>query len=159
MDLVNVLNPQWAKIMQNVPPEFRDQVLDSKLVSEVPKYRDGKPVTNKDIEWSDTHVRQMAREAGNIIHLHPFAFDQASAYLHASGMYVIRMLTWDGQSKSFGIRERHLYEEQLALRLTHDLALNSIDLRLQCAPNKDHQARFDQCVIDFSLIWGYPAHI
>ena len=157
--LLDVFNAQWAKIMQNVPRQYRDAKMDGKLAAEVPKYGAGKFLSTTDIAWSDTHLLKMAREAGAVVDLHPYAFDQASAYIHPSSMYVVQMLKMDPETKLLGARTRHPVDEKFALRLAHDLALNALDLRLKTAPDESTDAAMEQCLKDFREIWGYKAHI
>jgi hypothetical protein len=159
VNFLNVLNPQWAKIMQNIPPEYRPVSMESKLTEDVPKYGDKKPITSKDIQWSDTHVRQMAQEAGAVIHLHPWAFDQASAYIHPSAMFVARMLRSNPETHLLEIRDRSPVDEKFAIRFVHDLALNAIDLRLKTASDPSASLALQECLVDFKNIWGYDAHI
>ena len=50
-------------------------------------------------------------------------------------------------------------EAMLALRISHSLILNAVDLRLKYAPLATLQEGLEECKKDFAKIWDYPPPI
>jgi hypothetical protein len=160
-DFLSKFHVQWAKIRQSFPHEVRNTDFDKDLTDKVPKYRSGKFVTTTDLNWSGSHVHEMAKEAGHIADLHAVAFDHASAYIHPSTIFLVRMFSASGTDKSrlkIGMRSEDT-EARLALRVGHDLLLNAVALRMKYVGTEEQKTLFEVCKLDFQNIWGYQPHI
>lgn len=158
---LSMFHVQWAKILQNIPVQYRSPELDVSLTERVPKYAQGKMVGLKDLNWSGEHTLAMAKEAGQLADIHSLAFDYASAYIHPSAIFFLTMLSQsspDGEVFQVGTRSQEP-EAMQALRIAHDLILNAVELRLKYSPSVAQQERFETCKEDFIRIWGYPPHI
>jgi hypothetical protein len=160
-DFLSLFRVQWAKIIQNIPPQYRSPAMDSALVAHVPKYAQGRPVSMRDLNWSRKHVLAMAKEAGQLASLHPFAFDYASAFVHPSAIFVLSALSQPDPGENVLHVSVTPQDEQakLALLIAHDVVLNAVDLRLKYSPSSALQGRFDACRQDFARIWGFPPHL
>lgn len=158
---LQVFHTQWAKVIQNMPkPEIEMPEVHRQLVSEVPKYASGKHIGLHDLKWSSENTYEMAKEAGRLSELHPIAFDYASAYVHPSAVFLLSHMSVampDGEIRISLDPEDT--EGTWALKLAHDLILNSVDLRLKYTASVHLHQQFDQCRHDFINIWGYSPHI
>jgi len=150
-------NLQWAKIVQNIPAEYRPPEMHTALSAALPKYASGKMVSMTDLRWTGEDIFKMATEVG-LSPLHSVAFDYASAYIHPSSVFLLSNISTSGDSEdnilrvSDGSQEAEARE---AIRTSHDLILNALDLRLKYSPSDDHQDLLEQCKNDFAQIWGY----
>lgn len=156
-----MFHTQWAKVIQNMPkPETGMPEVHSQLTSKVPKYASGKRISMQDLKWTSESTYEMAKETGRLSDLHPLAFDYASAYVHPSAVFLLSHLS---EAVPGGEIRISLAPEDAegtwALQLAHDLILNSVDLRLKCAPSNELQQRLEQCNRDFANIWSYAPHI
>ncbi len=158
---LSVFRVQWAKIIQNIPSQYRNPAMHSEIAAHVPKYARGKPVSMRDLNWSGKHTLEMAKEAGQLASLHSLAFDYASAFVHPSAMFVLSALSQPDPGENVlhvSVRPQDEQAKQ-ALQIGHDLVLNAVDLRLKYSPSGALQERFDACVQDFARIWGFPPHL
>ncbi len=94
-DFLEVIHVEWAKILQDIPEQFRPSQMDSKVASNVSKFAAGKRVGMRDLNWSGSTIYEMAKETGSLVALHSPAYSLASAYVHPSAMFLISTLTPD----------------------------------------------------------------
>jgi hypothetical protein len=156
-DYLATFHKQWAMVLKNTPSAEKNLPDIHKAVSaQVPAYAAGKRI---DLDWSDTSTLKMAEEAGFPSTFHSLAFNYASAFVHPSAVFIIRHMSPGASDDIIEISTKPQDEEaQFALKISHDLILNAIDLRLKYAPSQVLQQRLAECTSDFSRIWGYPPH-
>jgi hypothetical protein len=160
-DFLDIFHAEWAKVYQDIPEARRGASMDQSIAAHVPKYAQQRRVGMKELDWSGTHVHEMAKEAGQLADLHALAYSLASAYIHPGAMFYLSTLSTSGQDESvIKISEKTQdVESRYAIRIAHDLLLNSVDLRLKYAPSLALQELFGECESDFLRIWGYQPHI
>jgi hypothetical protein len=79
--------------------------------------------------------------------------------VHPSGVFFIRHLS-QGSGEEFEVSTKPQdHEAKFALRISHSLILNALELRLKYAPSKSLQEGLERCKKDFVKIWGYPSPI
>jgi hypothetical protein len=141
-DFLDIFHAEWAKVYQDIPEARRGASMDQSIAAHVPKYAQQRRVGMKELDWSGTHVHEMAKEAGQLADL-------------------LSTLSTSGQDESvIKISEKTQdVESRYAIRIAHDLLLNSVDLRLKYAPSLALQELFGECESDFLRIWGYQPHI
>jgi hypothetical protein len=153
---VNTFYAQWAKTIQNIPPEYRPPDIHNAVSSKIFKYASGKTVGTNDLKWTSEHTLQMANEVGLSV-LHSVAFDYTSAYIHPSAIFLLSNLSLS-ESAEHVVRVSANSQEpdsRFALLLAHELILNALDFRLKCSPSDQHKASLDQCKRDYEHIWGH----
>jgi Mlc titration factor MtfA (ptsG expression regulator) len=158
-DFLAIFHAEWAKMFQDLPAQFRSPEIDAEISSHVSKYAAGKRVSLQDLKWSDVQVADMAREAGPLAELHPLAFTSASAYIHPGAQFLVSQMSMTPDGVLHIDQEPRDAESAFALRGTHDLLLNAVDLRLKYAPSSELSSFFQICKTDFKRIWGYEPHL
>jgi hypothetical protein len=148
---------QWAKVLENIPdPVTTMPDVHNAISAKIPAYAAGKYV---DLDWSDKSTLKMAEEAGIPNQFHAWAFNYASGFVHPSGVFFIRHLS-QGLGDVVEVSTNPQDDEAtLALRISHSLILNAVDLRLKYAPLFALQYGLKECKKDFAQIWGYPPPI
>jgi len=156
-DYMATFHAQWAKVLENVPdPVTTMPEVHNVISAKVPAYAAGKYV---DLVWSDKSILKMAEEAGIPNQFHAWAFNYASGFVHPSGLFLIRHLS-QGPGDVFEVSTKPQDDEaMLALRISHSLILNAVDLRLKYAPLATLQEGLEECKKDFAKIWDYPPPI
>ncbi len=157
-DYLATFHKQWATVLRNMPNADKAVPDMHKAVSaQVPAYAAGKYIN---LDWSDKSTLEMAKEVGIPSQFHSLAFNYASAFVHPSAVFIIRHMSPGVSDDIMEISIKPQDEEAtIALRISHDLILNAIDLRLKYAPSPLLQHGFAECKNDFVKIWGYPAHL
>jgi hypothetical protein len=156
-DYLTTFHAQWAKVLENIPdPVTAMPEVHNAISAKVPAYAAGKYVN---LDWSDKSTLKMAEEAGIPNQFHAWAFNYASGFVHPSSVFLIRHLsqgTGNLIEVSMGPQDD---EATLAMRISHSLILNAVDLRLKYAPLAALQHGLKECKKDFAQIWGYPPPI
>jgi hypothetical protein len=156
-DYMATFHAQWAKVLENIPdPSTTMPEVHNVVAARIPAYAAGKHV---DLDWSDKSTLKMANEAGIPNQFHAWAFNYASGFVHPSGVFFVRHLS-QGPGEVFEVSTRpQNHEATFALRISHSLILNALDLRLKYAPSTSLQEGVERCKKDFVKIWGYPSPI
>jgi hypothetical protein len=156
-DYMATFHARWAKVLENIPdPSTAMPGVHSVVAAKVPAYAAGKRV---DLDWSDKSTLMMADEAGIPNQFHAWAFNYASGFVHPSGVFFIRQLS-QGPGDVFEVGARPQDHEAIfALRISHSLILNALELRLKYAPGAPLQEGLERCKKDFVKVWGYPSPI
>lgn len=147
----------WAKVLENIPdPSTTMSEVHNVVAARVPAYAAGKHV---DLDWSDKSTLKMANEAGIPNQFHAWAFNYSSGFVHPSGVFFIRHLS-QGPGEVFEVSTKPQdHDATFALRISHSLILNALNLRLKYAPSTLLQEGVERCKKDFVKIWGYPSPI
>jgi hypothetical protein len=153
-DYMATFHAQWARVLENVPdPQATMPEVHNEISVKVPAYAAGKYV---DLDWSDKSTLKMAVEVGIDKQFHAWAFNYASGFVHPSAVFLIRHLS-QGPGDVVEVSAKPQDDEAgFALRISHSLILNAIDLRTKYAPSEVLQSGLDECKKDFLEIWGYP---
>jgi len=156
-DYLATFHAQWAKVLENIPdPLTTMPEVHNAISAKVPAYAAGKYV---DLDWSDKSTLKMAEEAGIPNQFHAWAFNYASGFVHPSGVFFIRHLS-QGLGDVVEVSSNSQDDEALlAVRISHSLILNAVDLRLKYVPLASLQQGLGECKKDFAKIWGYPPPI
>jgi hypothetical protein len=142
-DFLDIFHAEWARVYQDLPDARRVGDMDQSIAAHVPKYAQGRRVGMNELDWSGTHVHEMAKDAGRLADLHSLAYTLASAYIHPGAMFYLSTLSLSGQDEGVvKISEKAQdVESKYALRIAHDLLLNAVDLRLKHAPSATLKAQ------------------
>jgi hypothetical protein len=151
-DYLATFYAQWAKVLQNFGDPSKTMPQAHKEISaKVPAYAVGKYVT---LDWSDKSTLKMAKEAGIPKQFHALAFNYVSGFVHPSALFLIRHLS-RGLADVVEVSTKEQDDEaMLALRISHSLILNALDLRLKYEPLPKLQEQLEECKRDFEKIWG-----
>ena len=157
-DYLGTFHKQWATVLRNMPSAETHMPDAHKIVStQVPAYAAGEYI---DLDWSDKSTFKMAEEAGFPSAFHSLAFNYASAFVHPSAVFIIRHMSPGASDDIIEISAKPQDEEaEFALKISHDLILNAMALRLKYAPSQLLQQGLAECKNDFVKIWGYPPHV
>ena len=91
--------------------------------------------------------------------LHPLAFTLPSAYIHPGALFLLSQMSLSPDGVFHVDEKPQDAESAFAVRSSHDLLMNAVDLRLKYAPSEELSSLFEVCKADFKIIWGYPPHI
>jgi hypothetical protein len=157
-DYLAAFHSQWAMFLRNIPDAEKNMPeVHHVILKEVPEYAAGKRIK---LEWSDKKTLKMAEDVNIPSQFHAFAFNYASAYVHPSAAFMFRHISQVQPGGVIVISARPQDHEAIfALRLSHALILNALDLRLQYAPSTASSERLEECRRDFVKIWGYQPPI
>jgi uncharacterized protein DUF5677 len=157
-DYLAAFYSQWAMFSRNIPdaensmPEVHRAILE-----QVPQYAAGKRIS---LEWSDKKTLKMAKDVNIPSQFHAFAFNYASAYIHPGAAFILRHISQVQPGGVIVVSTRPQDHEAIfALRLSHVLILNALDLRLKYAPSTASSELLEECRKDFVGIWGYQLPI
>lgn len=158
-DFLALFHVEWAKVYQDIPAQFRDPEVDSAIRARVTKYAAGRRIGLRDLKWSDAEVAGMAKEAGALAELHSLAFTLSSAYIHPGAQFLISQISMSSDGVFHVGEKNEDVESAFALRSSHDLLMNAVDLRIKYAPSKELRSLFEVCKADFENLWGYDPHL
>ncbi len=156
---LNNFHASWAMILRHTPEAAKNLPgMHSTLSAKVPGYAAGKHI---DLDWSGKKTWKMAEKTGPLSKLHSLAFNYASAFVHPNAIFVLSLLSNSspgGDLFHVGLKPQD-DEAEKALRISHDLALNAIHLRLKYSPSVVLGDSLEECKKDFVRIWSYPPHL
>lgn len=87
-DFIGLFHVEWAKILQEIPAEYRSLSIEPDIAAHVPKFAEGKRLGMKDLNWSGAQIYEMAATAGPLSHLHSSAYVLPSAYIHPGCLFL-----------------------------------------------------------------------
>jgi hypothetical protein len=109
------------------------------------------------LDWNnDRTTFRMASEVGISELFHSLAFNYTSGFVHPSAMFLLSSfgpITPNGQLTV--TKDNEDDESKMALRITHDLMINALRLRLKYADSRELRDSLALCEKDFVEIWGY----
>jgi len=156
---LNNFHASWAMILRHTPRAAKNlPEMHRELSAKVSGYAANKRI---DLDWSGKKTWGMAKKVGPLSELHSLAFNYASAFVHPNAIFVLSLLsnsTPGGDLSRVGLKPQD-DEAEKALRISNDLALNAIHLRLKYSPSVALGDCFGECKKDFVRIWSYPAHL
>ena len=127
------------------------------ILEQVPEYAAGERI---ELKWDPKNTLKMAEDVNIPSQFHAFAFNYTSAYVHPSAAFILRHISQVQPGGVIVISTRPQdHEAMFALRLSHVLILNALDLRLKYAPSTASSERLEECRKDFVKIWGYQPPI
>lgn len=157
-DYLAAFHSQWAMFLRNIPdaekslPEVHQEV-----TGRVPEYGAGKRI---ELEWSDKTTLKMAEDVNIPSQFHAFAFNDTSTYIHPGAGFILRHISQVRPDGVIEINSQPQDREAIrALRLSHPLILNILNLRLKYAPSNALSGLLEECKKDFVKIWGYQPPI
>lgn len=156
-DYLATFHAQWALVLKNAPDAAAAMPEVHNVISErVPAYAAGKHVG---LDWSDQRTLEMAEEVGIPGQFHAWAFKYASGFVHPSAMFLLRHMSQGiGEIMEISTKPQDR-EAWLALRLSHCLILNMLNLRLKYALLLTLAEREAVCRKDFAEISRCPCPI
>lgn len=160
-DFLELFHREWAKVLQDIPEQFRPPQMNSEITSKVRKYALGRRLGMGDLNWSGSSIYEMAKEAGALVALHSPAYSLPSAYIHPSVMFFISTLAADAADPTRLKVGEHSQDQEARYAVSngYDLLINAADLRRKYAPTQELDVALSQCIEDFKKLYGYPPHI
>jgi hypothetical protein len=150
----------WAQVIRNVPQAEQNLPdIHKTLTEQVPAYANGKKHIS--LSWNDDGTTQkMAMDIGISSHFHSLAFNYASAFVHPSPLFFTRnFVKLPGTSQFVPGKTTQDQEAKFALKITHDLIIDAIRLRLKYSDNIALRESLANCEQDFLNIWGYKPQL
>jgi len=127
------------------------------VLGQVPEYDTGERI---ELKWDEKTTLGMAEDVNIPSQFHAFAFNRTSMYVHPSAAFMLSHISEVQQGGVMATSTRPQDHEAIfALRLSHALILNTLDLRLKYAPSTASSEQLEECRKDFVEIWGYPPPI
>lgn len=157
-DYLAAFHSQWAMFLRNIPDAEKSMPeVHRAILGKIPKYAAGKGIK---WEWSDKKTLEMAKDVNIPGQFHAFAFNRTSAYVHPNVEFMLSHISQVQPGGVIVISARAQDREAIsALRLSHILILNALNLRLKYAPSTALSERLEECTKDFVKIWGYQPPI
>jgi hypothetical protein len=151
---LDAMHSQWATILRNVPSADQSMPeMHNALVKKVPSYGAGKHIS---LFWNDEGTTyKMACDVGVSELFHSLAFNYTSGFVHPSAVFLLRRMKKLPNGEFIHESDATYQDWKMALRITHDLMINAIRLRLKYAKSDALRDALELCEKDFSNVWGY----
>jgi hypothetical protein len=153
------MHAQWANVLLNVPDAANALPEMHKAISaKVPRYAANQKKRRKklvSLDWNDARTTyNMASAIGISDHFHSLAFSYNSGFVHPSAVFILGSMVLSPRQDRLTVgSSRQEEESMLALRVTHDMTLAAIRLRLKYSESSALSENLKSCEADFLAIW------